>query len=505
MGSKILDRVELKSVESDFLCRFCYEPIYYDIESKKDVCINSKCKNATKELILKNDPNEEDVKPFYDKYDKIKAKCFEFDKEFLYARIYKIRAQTINNFFTNNGIVLQKLLGINLLLTKISSNDSWGSSKDVKNCDNVINECIEQYVELKEIEVIRLGIFRVGKNGTTFEMKYYKIIQDIRKELGIVDGDKHGPEDVNSFYFLDKTARVGKPKGSHDFETLFKNHFNLVITTNHIFKLGYFLSQIHKYPATTSDFAILFALWSECIPGKHYIINKNELEKKFEDILKINKLQGNFDEFIENYSSAKTLAPIIIFDGSNFHYDYGTLFFMLFYIFSLNKGTEGKQTLSGFVTLNQQRSVVAKNFEDLIRDKFRKENFEVYPENDKPLIVKVQGEEHEYDCIAIDQSQKLIILGDAKYEDISPSSISGETILEQTVLDSHDGLLKQSIEQNKRLEFFKKNSKSFPFEINEITTYKIISIIVTKHVTMFHKYKTTEIIPYKVFLERNFR
>ena len=102
------------------------------------------------------------------------------------------------------------------------------------------------------------------------------------------------------------------------------------------FRRWYFLSQIHKYPAKTSDFAILFALWSDCIPGKHYVIDHNELKKKFEDTLKINKLQGDFNEFIENYSSSKVLAPVLIFDGSNYHFDYGTLFIILFYIFSLN-------------------------------------------------------------------------------------------------------------------------------------------------------------------------
>ena len=124
--------------------------LYYNINSKEDACINPKCENTVKELILTNDLNNEYTKPFYDKYEKIKRKCFEFDKEFFYNRIYGIRAQAINNFFKGKEIILKTLLGINLLLTKISNNNSWGNSKKIRNCDNIINECIEQYVELKK-------------------------------------------------------------------------------------------------------------------------------------------------------------------------------------------------------------------------------------------------------------------------------------------------------------------------------------------------------------------
>lgn len=331
------------------------------------------------------------------------------------------------------------------------------------------------------------------------------MIESIRKELGLIDTTKYTPNDVNSFYFLDRTARAGTPKSPLDFETLFKNHFNLVITTNHMFKLGYFLSQIHKYPARTSDFAILFSLWAKCTPGKSHIISHNDLKVLYEQVMKINNLTGNFDEFVTSYSLSKMLAPVIIFDGRDYHFDYGTLFIILFYIFSLNKQTTGLQNISGFVTLNTQRAIVAKNFEKLIREKFQNEKFDVYPQNNESLIVKALDQEHEFDFIAIDHSLKLVVLGDAKYQDMTPSSIAGDTIFNQVVLDSHDGLLKQSIEQEDRKKFFITNYRLFPSQIADISTYKIVSIIVTKHVTIFHKYKTTRIMPYGTFVKQDFR
>lgn len=169
---ELLDKSELQDILSEYLCQLCYEPLYYDIVTKKEFCINAQCSCSTDEKILKNDPNGSDIKPFYDKYDKIKSQCFEFDKSFFYIRLYELRAQALNGLFTQNGIPLKTLLGINLLLTKIAETTAWGSLKNLEKCDNVIEKCLEQYAALKDIETIRVGLHRMGSKGTVFRLKY---------------------------------------------------------------------------------------------------------------------------------------------------------------------------------------------------------------------------------------------------------------------------------------------------------------------------------------------
>jgi hypothetical protein len=34
---------DLQWTDSDYLCLFCYEPLYYNVNTKKEICANPKC------------------------------------------------------------------------------------------------------------------------------------------------------------------------------------------------------------------------------------------------------------------------------------------------------------------------------------------------------------------------------------------------------------------------------------------------------------------------------
>lgn len=501
------DKSDLLWTDSDYLCLLCYDPIYYHITSRKETCVNSNCLLCPiKPRIYRFDPHNSENQKFKDKYKDVLQQFYQFSKEFLFKRLYDIRAIEFYNFFQNKGLKLDHLLGIDCILVWISHHISWGNITDVKLCDSIINEFLEKYNELKFVEEVELRIFPIDEDNQPYMMKYHEVIMEIRKVLGIVNKNKHGPEDVNSFYFIDKQARVGKPANSYDFEPIFKNHYNLVITTNHLFKFGYFVSQIHKYPAETSDLAMLFSLWPTCEPGKVCTVDRVFLKDIYVGAMKANNLEGNFDEFLEVYCSGKKFAPILITDGSSYHYDYFTLFIFMFYIFSLNKVTEGTQILSGFKTLNEQRKISSKTFEKVICDKFRNEGYTVFPQNDVvSLVVSFDGQEHEFDCVAIDYLKKIIVLVDAKYVDISPSSTSGERVVEQIVLDGRDGNLLHAKEQHERRCFFIKNFDNMPCNLKQFWNYKIISTVVYKHTPMIKKHMSTNLMSYTEFQNHDFR
>lgn len=507
MTKKNLDKSELKWTDSDYLCLFCYEPLYYNLKSKKEICANPNCLlYPIKPRIFRYDSNNPEIQKFKDQYKEILPKFYQFSKEFLFKRLYDIRAIEFHNFFQNKGLKLDHLLGIDYLLVLLSDQASWGNLTDYQLCDATINSFLKKYDDLKFLEEVELKIFPIDENHDVYMMKYHEVIMEIRKVLGIVYKDKHGPEDVNSFYFIDRQARVGEPKNPYDFETIFKNHYGLVITTNHLFKFGYFVSQIHKYPSKTEDLAMLFSLWPTCEPGKVCSAERHGLKEIYDGCMKVNNLTGNFDEFLEVYSSSKEYAPILIFDGSQYHYDYFTLFIFMFYVFSLNKTIEGTQTLSGFKTLNEQRKISSKTFEKVIRDKFRKEGYTVFPQNDNESFIKTfDGQEHEFDCIAIDYSKKVVVLVDAKYEDIAPSSTSGQRIVEQAVLDGHDGSLLHAKAQHERRRFFIKNFDNMGCSLNQFWNYRVISAVVCKHTPMIKKHLTTTLMSYNEFQNYDFR
>lgn len=507
MTERRFEKSELKWTDSDYLCLFCYDPLYYHAKTKKEICANPKCISyPIDKRIFRYDPNHSAVKPFLENFDTVVKKCYKFSKQFFYNRLYDLRAKACHDFFANNGLRLQHLLGVNYLLVSLKKNASWDNSTDLTQCDEVILEYFKHYDNLNFIEELELKNYLLTVTSEPYVMKCYDILVEIRKVLGIVDKDRYGPEDVNSFYFLDRQARVGQPTSPYDFTTLFKNHYSLVITMNHIFKYGYFISKIHQYPAQTSDLAMLFSLWTMCEPTKLCAMNYDGLKKTYEGAMSKNNIKGNFNDFLRIYSSGEKFAPIIIYDGNTYHFDYATLFIIMLYVFSLNKKIDGIQTLSGFRTLNDQRQISAKNFEKIIREKLRKENFTVYPTNDnKRFEPTFDGQQHEYDCIAIDEDSKMILLIDAKYEDIAPSSTAGETIVEQAVLDKRDGILLYCKEQHKRRRFFTKYCNKMNIGIQQFWDYKIISLVVTKHYPLIKKHLTTSVMSYDQFKNYNFK
>jgi len=501
------DKSELTWTDSDYLCLFCYEPLYYNVITKKDVCTNPKCFiSQTHPKIFVNIDKNPLLDQMKQKYLKRVKRFYIFSSNFLFRRLYETRMVEFIKFFRNVGMKFNDIIGIDFLLTKLYYNKIWGNETNEQIFQNTLNKFLNDFGDLEYIENLESKLYLIDQNSNPYIMKYNNVIVDIHKVLGLVDSSKYGPEDVNSFYFIDRKSRVGKASGPFDIETLFKNHFNLAIVMNHIFKFGYFVSQIHSYPVQTSHLATLFSVWTTCEPGKTCTIDLNGLKVIHDGAVKKNNLKGNFDDFLQIYTSGQKYAPILIFDGEKYHFDYATLFLILFYLFSINKTIEGTQKLSGYNTLMQQRQKAAQNFEIAIREKFRKEGFTVFPTKDtQKFEPKINGEQREFDCIAIDYSKKIIVSIDAKYEDMAPSSTVGETILEQAVLDSRNGILKHAKDHHTRRKFLIKTFNKLPLNLQgNFWEYKIYSLVVTKHKPMISKHLTSQIISFDEFKDIDF-
>ncbi len=404
-------------------------------------------------------------------------------------------------FFHNTGMKFNTILGINFLLTKLYYNNVWGSETNEQIFQNTLNEFLNDFDEQYFVEFIESKLYLIDQHEDPYVMKYSDVINNIHKVLGLVDETKFGPNDVNSYYFIDRQSGIGTIKDPFDIETIFRNHFYLAITMNHIFKFRYFVSQIHNYPVKSSDLAILFSVWTRCLPGQTCTLDLNGLKHIHNGALKENHMEGNFDDFLEVYTSGKNYAPVLIFDGERFHFDYPSLLLILFYLFSINKIIDGSQTLSGFNTLMEQRQKAAHNFEVEIRNKLKTDGFTVFPNSDNEKFEpSIDNEQREFDCLAIDYNDKIIVSIDAKYEDIAPSSKVGKTILDQCVLDKNNGILKHAKEHHTRRQFLVKNLKKFPVHIQDDSwNYKIYSIIVTKHTPMISRHLTSRIISYDDF------
>src|SRR2546428_1369328 len=140
-----LNKSELKWTDSDYLCLFCYDPLYYNIRTKKEVCANPSCLlYHTKPKIFRYDPNNLDIQKFKDQYKDILPKFYQFSKEFLFKRLYDIRSIEFLNLFLNKGLKLNNLLGIDYLLVLISNQTSWGTLTDIKLCDDTLTQFLKK-------------------------------------------------------------------------------------------------------------------------------------------------------------------------------------------------------------------------------------------------------------------------------------------------------------------------------------------------------------------------
>ena len=117
--------------------------------------------------------------------------------------------------------------------------------------------------------------------------------------------------------------------------------------------------------------------------------------------------------------------------------------------------------------------------------------------SDRPVEVR-----YEYDVIGINEVKKTIILADAKYRDINPSSLTSENLIRQE-LTADGALLDEAARQQDRLEYFRANPELFEEFIKPERAwreYAVLSFVVTKHVPLISKYKETSVLRAQEFL-----
>ena len=508
MSESYYDKSELQDTDSDYICLFCHTLLYENVQAKKEICANQSCVvGQVDPKFIRYGQNSTDLEKSQFDYCKILHKFYLFSKSFLYHTMFEKRSQFCTDYLSGKEVSIHHMLSVDFILVHLSDNQNWGTSTDKITLDKLFEEIVKEHKYVKKLEEFKSQDYLIDERKDVYVMKYLTEIHNIQKSLGLISHDESTHNDVNKFNFINKQVRTREPSSLADFETLFKNIYELAINLNHFFKFGHYTSLIHDYPAKSIDFAVLYSLLVESISKGECFFTENELKQKFDVLKQRNKLSGDYDTFFKQYCSGDKLAPILIFDGNNLYFDYSSLLLFLFYLFSLNHTIEGAHRLSGHDTLMKQRQVSAHNFEIEIRKKLRNDSFTVYPKNDNDEFApSINGTRHEYDCVGIDTVKKIIIMIDAKYEDISPSSTTAENVLKHTILAKKDGHLKHAIDQHTRKKFLRKNFREILPDLNDnLCNYTIISIIVTKHIPLIKKYLSTHLMSYEQFVKTDFR
>ena len=498
---------DLAGTDSPYLCLLCYEPLYVGAATMEEACLNRGCASYTPKgemfgNIAEHDGPRRARKLFLES---VRRFC-KFSRRFALQKIHEARAAECTNLLCGDGMDITFVASMDHLAMQLCANTVWGGSEDHRGWRAALDFYCENFDRRLFIEDICSKNYVANPRGQPFVMKYHYVLSDFFKAHGIVSGDgRHTHASSLPFAHIDKKSAKDAPMSMHDFGAIYKNSLPFVGALNHVFKMRDSVSKMHGYPARSADFVALLSLWTACPPGFAGIVTASGLREVYEGAARKNKMDRNLGQFLEDYTSGKKHAPILIFDGEKYHFDYATLLLYLVYLFSNNRSRSGTQTEAGKTVYGRMRQVAASQFEAEIRQKLRGDGFDVRPRPDgEPFRPSFDNERKEFDCVAVDRDRKIIVLVEAKYEDMAPSSVSAGTMVGQLVLDKKTGLLAHAKKHHSRRKFFKRHFDGMGQRGLDLPggflDYTVYTLLVTKHEPLISRHMAVDILSYRRFM-----
>jgi len=196
--------------------------------------------------------------------------------------------------------------------------------------------------------------------------------------------------------------------------------------------------------------------------------------------------------FFNTYVDSTELVPIVAKTYEGILMDYHTLLFFLIYLQGCPDPEKPAIKKRGQI-IQDMRVKVSEKFESWLREEVRSRGY-AGPET---AVI----ENYEYDIIAISEEKNTIIIADAKYRDMAPSSFTGTNLLTQELL-GNEALRYEADRQQKRLDYFRQNTGRFERYLKPKQPwgeYDIHSFLVTKQIPLAHHYKEVKILPATVF------
>lgn len=503
---------ELEATDSDYLCPFCHDPLYVKDGTADEACFDRTCPAyIDREEISMDVHGQELMRRTSEQCDKSIRRFHKFGHAFLLRRLFEARVYERTQIFQGGDASVNMMASVDYLLAGLARNAAWGHLEDVLSYLRTFQQYRKDFDMLQFVEMSCSKYYVTTANGDLYVIKYHSALEKFHSTLGIFgSGNRRDRTGRYSFDFIDNTTRKKPIKHPFDFDAIYNSTPTIANQLNHAFKMGSIVSYIYRYPARSEDFAALYSVWTRCLPGPGDFIFADDLRKVYDGATKKNKMQGDFDQFLADYTSGHKYAPILIFDGEKYHFEYHDLLLYLLYLFLTNKTLSGTQTKTGQRAYNDMRMVAASAFEEEIRQKLRNDGFKVLPAPGQgQLHIPSKKDGKEFDCVAVDREKKIIVLVEAKYEDIAPSSKAGTTLVDQLVLDRRRGLLGHAKTHHERRRLFKRHFarlKNVGLDLaGSFHDYVVHTAIVTKHEPVISRYMDVDIISYERFASIDFR
>jgi len=173
---------------------------------------------------------------------------------------------------------------------------------------------------------------------------------------------------------------------------------------------------------------------------------------------------------------------------------------LLYFIIHLN----GQYIQNNRLRSGKDIEVMKKKSADIFEAKVRSE-LQNYGYTCPDKVVKIK---YEYDVLGISEAKKQILIIDAKFRDISPSSISAHTLIAQELMEPEEGLCYEVERHRIRVDYFLNNRglfKQYLKPVKNLQDYKVLAYVITKHTPLINQYKNIGISSLTDFVENELR
>ena len=505
------------STQSEFLCSSCQGLLYVRASDGLEVCLNRSCAEWPSGYSGIVDPSEEAEPRIYEELTQQEERILEQIKGCSRAELrrfaYEERKALVQSLFENQVMPsLSRLFacGELLLLTQKLGHSrlhtlGWSDSTGF---EGILGQIEGWANRLRFLEDLRTGRFVLltlldgSMSNDHFYIKYSVAVREAQLSMGIPSrSDDLQSESLFRYSDIEQKATPEPQPTSTDFGDYLETLWPTTLQFSYGLKSHDRTSAQYGYIPSLLDMAVLvgwyFSVWSEPAVCKIPATKEtDEISKIGEHFAKYPELGRAAADFVTEYIDSDIKVPVVVRVPDGWLLDKWTLLFFILYL--QGKPSLRTSSLPRFKEplLVRMRSRAGHEFESWLRSEMNRAGF-TGPDH------AVQVGRFEYDILKISERAKSIILADAKYRDINPSSLTGQNLIQQELTGDH-ALLDESNRQQARLEYFRANPERFRRYLRPEgpwTAYQVSSFLVTKHVPILNGYKGTRVMRAAEFLE----
>jgi len=484
--------------DSAYLCKICGGLIYYDVATKKQVCLNTSCQNYPKEIQVYG-TEEADLKVLNSQFAKVERNLGQMvktcDYKFLALSLLQMRRNIVNRFFSSGKMHIDSFLVSNDILSFIPKYKSLGIRKDARTLGTIVRLYKEYSDHLKMTEDLKEGrhvLTRVPPNSL-LRLKYYDVIlEEIWPSYGLVD-IKSMPN-IDNFRYHEVIQKLVSKQGTittTDYGPLFDNLWPFAIGFQYLVKRNYATALKYQYEVTPADLANVLSVIASLKDNEVKTLPIMNLLVHF---IKQPQRDKDFTDFIGMLSGDSGKAPILFKTNGDVMLDRRTM--LLFFILLHTQHVASSATPSGQQVITSHKQQAGTEYETYLETKLEEKGYRCMPRSTRVA-------NRDYDQIGISESNHEILLVETKFKDPSPSSFSRHTLIDQEFTLAKDGLLPQAIKHQERYDLVFQKPLLFQAKLglkSNTTDYTIKAYLVTKFTPLMNSYGNVRIMS-----ERKFR